>query len=139
MNHLLTAILLAAPLAACSSGGTPAGDAMPMNATRAMTDMPQPDGRSFVPHMLPLYPGSKMVDMKIMAHTQPDDMAYSFTSPAALDAVRSWYRGALAKAGITATETATGFMGKDKSVAAFVLALSDGPNGATSGTITSGN
>lgn len=138
MTYRLAATIPAALLAACSSGGTPATDTMPMNSAAAMTDMPQPDGRSFVPHMLPLYPGSKMVDMKIMAHTSPDDMAYSFASPAPLPTVRAWYKDALAKAGIAATETNGGFTGKDTSGAPFVLALDKAPDGRTTGTITSG-
>lgn len=139
MTKRLAAMTLATLLAACSSGGTPAADTMPMNSAGAMTDMPQPDGRSFVPHMLPLYPGSKMVDMKIMAHTSPDNMAYSFASPAPLPTVRAWYKDALAKAGITATQTKGGFTGKDTAGAPFVLALDQGPDGRTMGTITSGS
>lgn len=133
---LATAALTLLPLGACSSGGTPTSEAMPMNSANAMMDMPRPDGRSFDVHSLPVYPGSKMADMKIMAHTAPDDMAYSFSSPAPLATVHDWFKQTLPARGYRLTEQGNGFAGTDSQGKMFQLELGDGPHGTTLGTIT---
>ncbi|MBY0582458.1 MAG: hypothetical protein K2P68_05995 [Sphingomonas sp.] len=139
IRPITTAPLLALALAGCSSGGTNAADTMPMNSAGAMMDMPKPDGRSFDVKALPMYPGATMIDMKIMAHTTPDAMAYSFAAPAPLATVHDWFKDALPKAGLAVTEQGEDFTGTDKDGKMFRLDLARAAGDTTTGTITSGN
>lgn len=138
-RSLPIAPLLALALAGCSSsGGTPASEAMPMNSPAAMMDMPRPDGRSFDVHAVPLPPGAKMAEMQITAHTEADNMAFSFTAPGTPEAIHAWFGNALPKAGYQVTEQGMGFTGTDKAGKMFKLDLAAAGNGATLGQITAG-
>lgn len=119
-------------LAGCSE---PSRVVAPTPANDTMMAMDMPDGSPVDMAMLPLFPGAKMIDMKIMPHMPDDEMAMNFDAPADVASVRDWYAAELAKKGFRLTANATGLAGTDPSGNNFRLVLQAAPGGHTLGMI----
>ncbi len=108
---LALSVPLALPLLACSEPGRQV--AAPANAATAMTEMDMPDGTPVDMAAVPTYPGSRMVDAKIMPHMPDDMMSMSYDTPAAPAVVLAWYAAELGKQGYFLDESAKTLSGTD--------------------------
>lgn len=134
-RFLLIGAGLALPLAACSETG-PAAKATA--SADAMNQMDMPDGTPADMNAVPLYPGSKMVDMKIMPHLADDAMTVNFDSPVTPDLVRAWYLAELPKKGFAVAAEEDGIAGKGPDGHTLRITLEAAPDGHTLGAIIKG-
>ncbi|MBY0306559.1 MAG: hypothetical protein K2W86_15575 [Sphingomonas sp.] len=111
--------------------------AVAMAGNNAM-DMPMPDGSAVDMAALPLYPGSKMVDMKIMPHEVDDMIDLAFDSPADPATVRAWYVDTLGKQGFTLKEDGTALAGTDADGKPIRIDVQPAPGGHSTGTVSKG-
>ena len=95
------------------------------------------DGADLQLDGLDLYPGSQVRDVKVNARGGEGGVQIAFDSPAPADVVRTWYRDALADAGIRVTSD--GMSGQTEGGKPFRIALGDNGGDASQGTITIGN
>lgn len=95
------------------------------------------DGADMQLDGLDLYPGSKVRDVKVNARDGQGGVVIAFDSPAPADVVRTWYRSALADAGIQVT--GDGMTGQTEGGKPFRIALGDNGGEASQGTISIGN
>ena len=95
------------------------------------------DGADMQLDGLDLYPGSKVRDVKVNARDGQGGVVIAFDSPAPADVVRTWYRSALADAGIQVT--GDGMTGQTEGGKPFRIALGDNGGEASKGTISIGN
>lgn len=108
-----------------------------MAGSNAM-DMPMPDGRAVDMASVPLYPGSRMVDMKIAPH-QPDDMVdMAYDNPANSTVVRAWYADTLSKKGFALREDGTALIGVDPAGKVIRIDIQPAANGHSTGLISRG-
>lgn len=122
-------------LAGCTERA--AAPAAAMAGNNAM-DMPMPDGRAVDMAALPLYPGSKMIDMKIMPHEADDMVDVAFDSPADPATVRSWYAETLGKQGYALKAAGSILAGTDASGNPIRIDVQPAPGGHSIGTISKG-
>lgn len=132
------ALILAAfvmPLAACTEPASP--PSAPMAGTNA-TDMPMPDGSAVDMAMVPMYPGSTMIDMKIMPHEEDDMTGMAFDSPADAETVRRWYIDTLGAKGFTLKEQGTMVIGTDPAGKPVRIDVKPAAAGHSTGVISKG-
>lgn len=132
-----TVALLAAAnaLAACSEPArTPAAA---MAGSNAM-DMPMPDGAAVDMAMVPLYPGAKMIDMKIVPHEVDDMMGMAFDAPADAATVTTWYSATLASKGFKLAPQGTALVGTDPSGNPVRIDVTPAAGGHSTGVISKG-
>lgn len=132
------ALIMAAlvmPLAACTEpAGTPSA---PIAGTNA-TDMPMPDGSAVDMAMVPMYPGSTMIDMKIMPHEEDDMTGMAFDSPADAETVRRWYIATLSAKGFVLKEQGTTVVGTDPAGKPVHINVKPAAAGHSTGVISKG-
>ncbi len=103
-----------------------------------MVDMPMPDGGAVDMAQVPLYPGSTMVDMKIMPHEEDDMMGVAFDSPADAATVRQWYLTTLVPKGFTLKEDGSALTGTDSAGNPVRIDVQPAAAGHSTGTISKG-
>lgn len=135
-RSILLALAVALPLAGCNGPAATTSPTPAATSADAMNQMDMPDGSPVDMASVPLYPGAKMVDMKIMPHMPVDAMAINFDAPAAPGVVRDWYAAQLGAKGFKLQPDATGLAGTDPSGGAVHIALEAAPGGHTFGTIS---
>ena len=132
---MLVAVAFAIPLAGCSEA---AHQPTPAATGDAMMAMPMPDGAMASMADVPLYPGAKMIDMKIMPHLADDMMDYNFDAPADPATVRDWFAAELGKKGYAVEPAGDSLIGSDPAGKPFRVDLRPGAQGHTIGTIAKG-
>ncbi|WP_374125970.1 hypothetical protein [Sphingomonas sp. 28-62-11] len=132
-----TALLLgmSIALAACTEPARP--PAQPM-AGANMTDMPMPDGIAVDMAAVPMYPGSTMIDMKIMPHEEDDMTGMAFDSPADPATVRRWYIDTLGAKGFMLKEQGTTVVGTDPAGNPVHIDVKPAAAGHSTGVISKG-
>jgi len=128
-------IAMAIPLAACSE--TARAPVATMAGSNAM-DMPMPDGSAVDLAMVPLYPGARMIDMKIMPHEEDDMMGMAFDSPADAATVRRWYLDTLGPKGFVLSANGTALVGTDPSGKPVRIEVKPAAGGHSTGIISKG-
>lgn len=101
------------------------------------------DATNFDMNGVHLYPGSTISGMNISARNTPGakdegHVRVAFTSPAAPEAVRNWFKGKLTAAGFTVTAEGNGLTGKTNEGEPFALDLVPVGNDTAKGVITIG-
>lgn len=137
MTRSILLALALLPVAACTEAPTHHNQS-PVNSPAAMTEMDMPDGSRADMGAVPQYPGSKMVDVKIMPHMPDDMMAMSYDTPAAPAVVLAWYAAELGKKGYFLDETAKSLSGTDANGKAIKVEADAAPGGHSVVTISKG-
>lgn len=132
-----TALLLgiSIALAACTEPARPPAE--PMAGSNAM-DMPMPDGSAVDMAAVPMYPGSTMIDMKIMPHEEDDMTGMAFDSPADAATVRRWYVDTLGAKGFKLEEQGTTVVGTDPAGKPVHIEVKPAAGGHSMGVISKG-
>lgn len=128
-------VVVALPLGGCSEPTTTPKAAM---AGGNMMDMPMPDGSAVDMAQVPLYPGAKMVDMKITPHEQDDMMDMAFDIPADAATARHWYLETLRPKGFHLAEVGTTLIGTDPSGRPVRIDVTPTPGGTSRSVISKG-
>lgn len=108
-----TMALLAATTGALTACAEPARAPDAAMAGGNVTDMQMADGSPVDMTIVPLYPGAKMIDMKIMPHKEDDMTDVAFDSAADSATVRAWYLSTLEPKGFTLKAEGTALVGTD--------------------------
>ncbi|OYY67755.1 MAG: hypothetical protein B7Y47_15335 [Sphingomonas sp. 28-63-12] len=128
------AAVIAISLAGCTE---PASVPAAMAGNNAM-DMPMPDGSAVDMAALPLYPGSTMIDLKIMPHEVDDMVDMAFDSPADPETVRAWYAETLGKQGYLLKADGSALAGTDAKGKPLRIDIQPAAGGHSTGTISKG-